>query len=132
LASQIHKNLQKDHLRAYFLLKLIIFYYPAPDAVELQYLLSQANTWEAEAERKWAVDFVEQEPATAFERLRHWLGEILLPLEVKDRHGFITQVWQADERVPHVTEMQGIALMRLTQGWELQEALLTLLGKRGR
>jgi hypothetical protein len=123
------KPLEEHHRRAYFLLKLVIFFYPTPDETEVDYLMAKASAWQAEADRQWAMAFVEQEPATAFERTRAWFTELLTPLAQKDKENFFTTVWQGDERLPHITEMQGLALMRLTQDWGIQNTLLALLGK---
>jgi len=117
LTSYSRKSLEEQHRRAYFLLKLLIFFYPTPDETEVYYLMAKASAWQAEADRKCAMAFVEQEPATAFERTRAWFTELLTSLTQKDKDKFFTTVWQGDERLPHITEMHGLTLLRLTQDW---------------
>jgi hypothetical protein len=112
------------------LLKLVIFYYPSPDDSEIDYLMAKGSEWQAEADRTWATQFVEKEPATAFERTRTWFLDILQTLDQKQREQFFTTVWKGDERQPHVTEMQGLGLLRLTEDWGINDTLLALLGKR--
>jgi len=124
--------MEEHHRRAYFLLKLVIFFYPRPDEEETDLLMAKSSAWQAEADRKWAMAFVDEDPATAFERTRAWFSAQLDPLDTAEREAYFTAVWQGDERLPHVTEMQGLALMRLAQDWGIKDCLLRLLGKTAR
>ena len=115
--------------RAYFLLKLVIFFYPQPDAEERVQLGDKAHSWKAEQDLAWALQFVEQNTATAFERTQVWLDAMFAALEPAAREAYFTTIWMGDERQPHVTEMQGLALMRLAGGWGILPTLQRLMGR---
>ena len=125
-----HNAMDAGQRRAYFLLKLVIFFYPRPDEEENDQLLAKASAWQADEDRRWALAFVEENPATAFERTRAWFTQQFEGQSQTEREAYFTTIWQGDDRLPHVTEMQGLALLRLAQDWGIQDCLLRLLGKR--
>lgn len=124
--------MEPHHRRGYFLLKLVIFFYPTPDLDETDYLMAKASAWQAEEDRRWATNFVEENPATAFERTRAWFSDQFATLSTEQREVYLTTIWRGDNPPPYVTEMQGLALMRLAQEWGILPYLKQLLGRETR
>jgi hypothetical protein len=113
----------------YFLLKLVVFYYPRPDEEEMDQLRDKASAWKADEDRRWAIDFVDQEPATAFQRTGEFISGLFTGKSQLEREAFLEDIWSVDIARGYVTEMQAMALLKMAQAWGLQDKLLKLLGK---
>lgn len=131
LATQAKQTpMDQARRRVYFLLKLMVFFYPRPDEEEMDQLREKAALWKADDDRRWAIEFIDHEPATAFARTTEFVGEQFKGLSKAEREQFLDDIWHADLAPRgYVTEMQAMALLKMAQGWGLQERLLKLLGR---
>ena len=115
--------------RVYMLLKAVIFYYHGLDEPEKRDLDESAARLDAEAEQKWAIDFISKDYVTAFERARVFLNEIIGDYPKDKRVELITMVWVSNNIKGYVTEMEVTAMLKLAKDWAVEQELIALVLK---
>lgn len=113
--------------RAYMLLKAVIFHYHGLDENEKKDLINTATLLDADAEYHWALNFIEVDYITAFDRARDYLNEIIGDYDKEKRIELINMVWQANNLKGYVTEMEATAMLRLAKDWNVQKELIELV-----
>lgn len=113
--------------RVYMLLKAVIFYYHGLDEPEKQDLEETSRRLDAEAELKWALEFIAKDYITAFERARSFLNEIIGDYTKEKRVELINMVWQSNNLKGYVTEMEATAMLRLAKDWNVEKELVELV-----
>ncbi len=93
-------------------------------------LREKAALWKSDDDRRWAIEYVDQEPATAFARTAEFIAAQFKGMSQAEREAFLEDIWTADLAPRgYVTEMQAMALLKMATGFGLQERLLKLLGR---
>ena len=118
-----------EEKKVYMLLKSVIFHYHGLDEAERTDLDNTAQQLEAQAEYKWALDFIAKDYITAFERAREYLNEIIADYPKDNRIELINMVWQANNLKGYVTEMEATAMLKLAKDWNVQKELVELVLK---
>lgn len=118
-----------EEKKVYMLLKSVIFNYHGLDEAERTDLDNTAQQLEAQAEYKWALDFIAKDYITAFERAREYLNEIIADYPKENRIELINMVWQANNLKGYVTEMEATAMLKLAKDWNVQKELVELVLK---
>jgi len=118
-----------EEKKVYMLLKSVIFNYHGLDEAERTDLENTAQQLEAQAEYKWALDFIVKDYITAFERAREYLNEIIADYPKETRIELINMVWQANNLKGYVTEMEATAMLKLAKDWNVQKELVELVLK---
>jgi hypothetical protein len=109
------------------LLKSVIFHYHGLDEEEKSDLEKTAADLEAEAELKWALDFIAEDYITAFDRARTYLNDFIGDYTKEKRVELINMVWQANNLKGYVTEMEATAMLKLAKDWNVQKELIELV-----
>jgi uncharacterized tellurite resistance protein B-like protein len=118
-----------EEKRTYLLLKAVIYHYHGLDEVEKLDLEAAAKRLEAGEELKWAIDFIEKDQVTCFDRARNFLNDIIRDYTREKRVGLIEMVWESNNLKGYVTEMEATALIRLARDWNVEEALVGMVLK---
>ena len=118
-----------DEKKVYMLLKSVIFHYHGLDDEEKKDLEQTAEALEAHTEYQWALDFVEQDYVTAFDRARDYLNDIIGDYTKEKRIELINMVWMANNLKGYVTEMEATAMLKLSKDWNVQKELIDLVLK---
>lgn len=118
-----------EEKKVYMLLKSVIFNYHGLDEAERTDLDNTAQQLEAQAEYKWALEFIAKDYITAFERAREYLNEIIADYPKETRIELINMVWQANNLKGYVTEMEATAMLKLAKDWNVQKELVELVLK---
>jgi len=116
-----------DEKRVYLLLKAVIFYYHGLDAEEKVDLEGAAKRLEAPEELKWALDFIDQDYMTSFERARAFLNDIIGDYPKAQRVALINMVWESNNLKGYVTEMEATAMLKLARDWTVEKELIELV-----
>ena len=74
---QFYCNMTSEEKRVYLLLKAVIFHYHGLDREEEADLEAAAARMDGSEELKWAMDFIEKDQITSFERARAFLNDII-------------------------------------------------------
>ncbi|RAW03334.1 hypothetical protein [Pseudochryseolinea flava] len=118
-----------EEKKVYMLLKSVIFHYHGLDDEEKNDLEKTAVELEANMEYRWALDFVERDYITAFDRARDYLNEIIGDYTKEKRIELINMVWMANNLKGYVTEMEATAMLKLAKDWNVQKELIELVLK---
>ena len=118
-----------EEKRVYLLLKAVIFYYHGLDREEKVDLEEVAKKLEAPEELKWAVDFVEKDQITSFERARAFLNDIIGDYTKQKRVELIQMVWESNNIKGYVTEMEATAMLKLARDWKVEKEFVELVLK---
>lgn len=118
-----------DEKKAFLLLKAIIFHYHGLDEEERRILEDTAHSMGAEAELKWATQFIEEDYYNAFDRARTFLHQIMSQLDKSKRLYYLSSVWNANNRKGYISEMEAIAMLKLAQDWQIERELLEMIRK---
>ena len=116
-----------EEKRVYLLLKAVIFHYHGLDHEEKVDLEDTATKLEAAEELKWAIDFIEKDQLTSFERARAFLNDIIGDYTKNKRIELIKMVWAANNLKGYVTEMEATAMLRLARDWKVEKELIELV-----
>ncbi|HYG20704.1 MAG TPA: hypothetical protein VD816_17315 [Ohtaekwangia sp.] len=119
----------QEEKKVYMLLKSVIFHYHGLDDEEKDDLERTAVELNADAEYKWALEFVSNDYVTAFDRAREYLNEIIGDYAKEKRIELINMVWQANNLKGYVTEMEATAMLKLAKDWNVQKELIDLVLK---
>ena len=118
-----------EEKRVYMLLKSVIYHYHGLDELEKQDLENSAHTLDAQAELKWALDYVAKDYITAFDRARAYLNDIIGDYAKGKRVELINMVWQSNNLKGYVTEMEATAMLKLARDWNVEKELVELVLK---
>jgi hypothetical protein len=116
-----------EEKKVFMLLKSVIFHYHGLDESEKRDLDRTAGELMAQAEYKWAMDFIAQDYITAFDRARDYLNEIIGDYPRDKRIELVNMVWQANNLKGYVTEMEATAMLKLATDWNVQKELIDLV-----
>lgn len=118
-----------DEKKVYMLLKSVIFHYHGLDETEKKDLERTSVELDAAEEYRWAMDFLEEDYITAFERARDYLNLTIGDYTKEKRIELINMVWKANNLKGYVTEMEATAMLRLAKDWNVQQELIELVLK---
>ncbi len=121
--------MSSEEKRVYLLLKAVIFHYHGLDEKEQSDLDAAAKRLEADEELKWAIDFIEKDQVTCFDRARAFLNDIIRDYTREKRIELIQMVWESNNIKGYVTEMEATALIRLARDWNVEQPLVELVLK---
>ena len=116
-----------EEKKVYMLLKSVIFYYHGLDEMEKKELDKTSDELKAEAEYKWAIDYIAQDFVTAFDRARDYLNGIIGDYPKEKRINLINMVWKANNLKGYVTEMEATAMLKLAKDWNVQREFIQLV-----
>ena len=116
-----------EEKRVYLLLKAVIFHYHGLDHEEKVNLEETATKLEASEELKWAIDFIEKDQLTSFERARAFLNDIIGDYTKDKRIELVKMVWAANNLKGYVTEMEATSMLRLARDWKVEKELIELV-----
>lgn len=123
------ETLSSEQKKAYLLLKLIIFCYHGLDEQEIRILKETAERLDAHDELKWAEEFINEDPATSFERAREFLSKTVALYDKDLKVSYLNSVWEATNQKGFLTEMEAMAILKLAKDWGVQKDLLSLVRK---
>lgn len=118
-----------EEKRVYLLLKAVIFHYHGLDHAERTDLESATTRLNAEEELKWAMEFIEKDQVTSFDRARAFLNDIIRDYTREKRVELINMVWESNNIKGYVTEMEATAMIRLAKDWNVEKDLVELVLK---
>lgn len=118
-----------EEKRVYLLLKAVIFHYHGLDREEIEDLDKAAKRLEAPEELKWAMEFIEKDQLTAFERARAFLNDIIGDYTKEKRIELVNMVWESNNLKGYVTEMEATAMMKLARDWKVEKEFIDLVLK---
>ena len=118
-----------EEKRVYLLLKAVIFHYHGLDQDEKEDLEETSKRLEAPEQLKWAMDFIEKDQVTSFDRARTFLNEIIGDYTKEKRIELIHMVWDANNLKGYVTEMEATAMLKLARDWNVEKELIQLVLK---
>ena len=113
--------------KVFMLLKAVIFHYHGLDDEEKNDLEKTAVDLDAEAELKWALEFIGEDYISAFDRARVYLNDFIGDYPKEKRVDLINMVWQANNLKGYVTEMEANAMLKLAKDWNVQKELIDLV-----
>jgi hypothetical protein len=116
-----------EEKRVYLLLKAVIFYYHGLDPEEKVDLEDVAKKLEAPEELRWALDFIEKDQITSFDRARAFLNDIIGDYTKEKRIELINMVWESNNLKGYVTEMEATAMLKLARDWKVEKELVVLV-----
>lgn len=118
-----------EEKRVYLLLKAVIFHYHGLDEQEMVDLEAASDRLNAREELAWAIEFIEKDQVTAFDRARTFLNDIIRDYTRSKREELIQMVWESNNLKGYVTEMEATAMIRLARDWNVEQALVDLVLK---
>lgn len=113
--------------RVFMLLKSVIFHYHGLDEEEKNDLEKTAADLDADAELKWALEFIAEDYISAFDRARTFLNDFIGDYTKEKRVELINMVWQSNNLKGYVTEMEATAMLKLAKDWNVQKELIDLV-----
>ncbi|MDZ4715575.1 MAG: hypothetical protein SH819_08910 [Cytophagales bacterium] len=118
-----------EEKRVYLLLKAVIFHYHGLDQQEKDDLEETAKRLDGTTELQWAMEFIEKDQVTSFDRARTFLNDIIGDYTREKRTELINMVWAANNLKGYVTEMEATAMLRLASDWNVEKDLIQLVLK---
>ena len=116
-----------EEKRVYLLLKAVIFHYHGLDHLEKLDLEGSAKRMDGLEELKWAMDFIEKDQITAFDRARTFLNDIIGDYTKEKRVELVNMVWDSNNLKGYVTEMEATAMLRLARDWKVEQEFIQLV-----
>ena len=116
-----------EEKRVYLLLKAVIFHYHGLDHLEKVDLEESAKRMDGLEELKWAMDFIEKDQITAFDRARAFLNDIIGDYAKEKRVELVNMVWDSNNLKGYVTEMEATAMLRLARDWKVETEFIQLV-----
>ncbi|MFN3403846.1 MAG: hypothetical protein ACK40G_07105 [Cytophagaceae bacterium] len=118
-----------DQKKVFFLLKSIVFNYHGLDKEEINLLEDTASKLGATTELKWALDFINQDYLTAFERARDFFNQTIAAYDKETKLSYLRMVWEATNTKGYISEMEATAMLKLARDWGVQKELMNLIRK---
>ena len=122
-------SMTSEEKRVYLLLKAVIFHYHGLDQEEREDLEATAARLGGKEELQWAMEFIEKDHLTSFERARAFLNDIIGDYTKEKRTELINMVWEANNLKGYVTEMEATAMLKLAKDWKVEKELIDLVLK---
>jgi hypothetical protein len=116
-----------EEKKSLMLLKAIIFNYHGLDEDEEKILYRTAGELNAQAELKWAFDFIAQDYISAFDRARAYMNKSMNAIDKSKRLQFINLTWKANSEKGYITEMEATAMLKIAKDWEVDQELIALV-----
>jgi hypothetical protein len=116
--------------KALLLLKAIIFLYHDFTEEEKILLQETANAFNAQEELKWAMDFVNEDVYTAYDRTRVYLKKALENEAPSQKVTYLYDVWSATNQKGYITEMEALAIIKLARDWGIETDFIKLIRKK--
>lgn len=118
-----------EEKKVYLLLKAVIFHYHGLDEIEKRDLETVAREMNGPEELTWALNYIEEDYLTAFDRARNYLNNIIGDYPKDKRVELISMVWQSNNLKGYVTEMEATAMLKLARDWNVEKELVELVLK---
>lgn len=118
-----------EEKKVYLLLKAVIFHYHGLDQEEKEDLEATGRKLDAEEELKWAMEFIEKDYITSFDRARTYLNDIIGDYPKEKRVELINMVWESNNLKGYVTEMEATAMLKLARDWKVEKEFVDLVLK---
>jgi len=122
--------MDSSHKKALLLLKAIIFLYHDFTEEEIRLLGLTATELDAKEELKWAMDFVNEDVYTAYDRTRDYLKKALLNENPNQKVSYLFDVWSATNLKGYITEMEALAMIKLARDWNVESEFIKLVRKK--
>jgi hypothetical protein len=122
--------MDSSHKKAFLLLKSIIFLYHDFTEEEILLLEHSATELDAKEELKWAMDFVNEDVYTAYDRTRDYLKIALQNEDPKNKVSYLFDVWSATNTKGYITEMEALAMIKLARDWDVESDFIKLVRKK--
>lgn len=122
--------MDSSHKKAFLLLKAIIFLYHDFTEEEIKLLENTASELDAREELKWAMDFVNEDVYTAYDRTRDYLKKALLKEAPNQKVNYLFDVWSATNLKGYITEMEALAMIKLARDWDVESEFIKLVRRR--
>jgi hypothetical protein len=122
--------MDSPHKKALLLLKAIIFLYHDFTEEEIRLLQVTADDFDAQEELKWAMDFVNEDVYTAYDRTRDYLKKALQNEPSDKKVSYLYDVWVATNLKGHITEMEALAMIKLARDWNVESDFIKLVRKK--
>ena len=106
--------------KALLLLKAIIFLYHDFTEEETLILEGAARSLNAEPELAWAIDFINEDIYTAYERTRVYLKKALQNENDSQKVSYLYDVWTATNDKGFITEMEALSMIKLARDWGVE------------
>ena len=119
--------MSSEEKKAFLLLKSVIFHYHGLDEDEQKILDDTARELKAEAELKWANEFISEDYYTAFDRARIYLNDVFKGSDKKKLLSYLDMVWKANNQKGYITEMEATAMLKLAKDWEIENELISMV-----
>ncbi|GJM27396.1 MAG: hypothetical protein DHS20C17_00310 [Cyclobacteriaceae bacterium] len=119
--------MSSEEKKSFLLLKSMIFHYHGLDEDEVQILERTAKELNADAELKWANDFIAEDYGTAFNRARNYLKDSLGQLEKSMRLSYLDQVWKDNYQKGYITEMEATAMLEVAKDLGIESELISMV-----
>ena len=113
-----------SHKKALLLLKAIIFLYHDFTEEEKGLLESAAVQLDAKQELIWAMDFINKDIYTAYERTRDYLKKTLQNEKESQKVSYLYEVWTATNKKGFITEMEALAMIKLARDWGVESEFI--------
>ena len=89
-----------------------------------------ATELDAKEELKWAMDFVNEDVYTAYDRTRDYLKIALQNEDPKNKVSYLFDVWSATNTKGYITEMEALAMIKLARDWDVESDFIKLVRKK--
>jgi uncharacterized tellurite resistance protein B-like protein len=116
-----------EEKKVQMLLKAVIFHYHGLDEAEKQDLEDTSKKLDAQQAFEWALEFIQQDYITAFDRARIYLNEIIGDYPKNKRIELINMVWEANNLKGFITEMEATAMLKLAKDWGVENELIAMV-----
>lgn len=112
--------MDSSHKKALLLLKAIIFLYHDFTDEEKELLEKASISLDAKEELTWAMDFINEDIYTAYERTRDYLKKALQNENEFQKVAYLYDVWTATNQKGFITEMEALAMIKLARDWGVE------------
>ncbi|MFY0653341.1 MAG: hypothetical protein JXQ96_14965 [Cyclobacteriaceae bacterium] len=114
-------------LKAFMLLKSLIFHYHGLDEDEEKILNESADELKAHDELEWANAFIAEDYLSAFERSRDFLTKVIGNLPKEKKLEYLHSVWIDNNKKGYLTEMEATAMLNLARDWDIHKDLMNMI-----
>ena len=97
---------------------------------EINLLNETAENLNAKNELDWAIDFINRDRVSSFERTRNYLIEKVVNIPESNRLNYILKIWNATNAKGYITEMEALALIRIAKDWKVEVELIKHIRKK--
>ena len=116
-----------EEKKAFVLLKAVILYYHGLDEEERKILEQTAQQYNAQPELDWALQFIQEDYLSAFDRARDFLSNIISPLTSDRKIDYLLEVWKDNNKKGYITEMEATAIINLARDRQIQRDFISVI-----